>query len=129
MILILTIAEEIKDASVTLPRAMMWSILPNAGMGILMAVTLMFTMGDLESVLQTKTEQPFIQVFYNATQSYAATNAMVVLVIILIVNCCVSEAATASRQIWSFARDKGLPGSSWLSQVRTTFCHTAQNSL
>ncbi|PQE28242.1 amino acid permease protein [Rutstroemia sp. NJR-2017a WRK4] len=110
-------SEEINDASVTLPRAMMWSIVPNAGMGILMAVTLVFTMGDLDSVLQTKTEQPFIQVFYNATQSYAATNAMVVLVIILIVNCCVSEVATASRQIWSFARDKGLPGSSWLSQV------------
>jgi choline transport protein len=98
---------------------MMWSVLPSAAMGIGMAVTLMFTMGDLDTILQTKTGEPFIQIFYNATQSYAATNFMVFIVIILIVSCCVSEAATASRQVWSFARDKGLPASSWLSQVNT----------
>lgn len=31
--------------------------------------------------------------------------------------CCASEVATASRQLWSFARDFGLPGSAWLSVV------------
>ncbi|KAM3074423.1 hypothetical protein ACMFMG_002773 [Clarireedia jacksonii] len=110
-------SEEIQDASVTLPRALMWSVVPNAAMAFLMAVTLIFTMGDLDSILNTATGEPFIQVFYNSTQSYAATNVMVVIVIILLLSCCVSEVATASRQIWSFARDNGLPGSSWLSQV------------
>lgn len=84
-----------------------------------MGVTLIFTLGDVESVLATPTFQPFIQIFYNATQSYAATNTMVAIVIILLVSCCISEVATASRQIWSFARDRGLPGSAWLSRVRS----------
>jgi choline transport protein len=86
-----------------------------------MAVTLIFTLGDIDSILATPTFQPFIQVFYNATQSYAATNAMTAVVIILLASCCISEVATASRQIWSFARDRGLPASNWLSQVRLIF--------
>jgi choline transport protein len=85
-----------------------------------MAVTLIFTLGDINSILATPTFQPFIQVFFNATQSYAATNAMTAIVIILLVSCAFSEVATSSRQIWSFARDRGLPASGWLSQVRWT---------
>jgi choline transport protein len=96
----------------------MWSVIPNAILGFLMGVTLIFTLGDIDSILATPTFQPFIQVFFNATQSYAATNAMTAVVIILLVSCCISEVATASRQIWSFARDRGLPASDWLSQVR-----------
>jgi len=82
-----------------------------------MAITLIFTLGDIDSILATPTFQPFIQVFYNATQRYAVTNVMTAVIIVLLAACCISELATASRQIWSFARDGGLPGSSWLSQV------------
>lgn len=95
----------------------MWSVVPNAALGFLLAVTLIFTLGDINSILATPTGQPFIQVFFNGTQSYAATNAMTAVVIILLTSCCVSEVATSSRQIWSFARDRGLPFSGWLSQV------------
>lgn len=95
----------------------MWSVGPNATMGFLMAVTLMFTLGDLNTVLDSVTGQPFIQVFFNATQSYAATNVMCAVVVVLLLSCCVSEVAAASRQIWSFSRDGGLPGSNWLSKV------------
>ncbi|KAH8810578.1 amino acid/polyamine transporter I [Xylogone sp. PMI_703] len=112
-------SEEIRDASISLPKAIMWSVILNAILGFLMAVTLIFTLGDIDSILATPTFQPFIQVFFNATGSYAATNTMTVIVIILLESCCISEVATASRQIWSFARDYGLPGSGWLSQVMT----------
>lgn len=99
----------------------MWSLVINGALAFLMGVTLIFTLGDVESVLSTVTHNPFIQVFYNATQSYAGTNTMVAVVIILLVACCVSEVATASRQIWAFARDRGLPGSGWLMRVRSYF--------
>ena len=95
----------------------MWSVAINASLGFLMAVTLVFTLGDVDSLFASVTRQPFIQLFYNATQSYAATNVMTAIVIILLAACCVSEVATASRQIWSFARDGGLPGSSWIAKV------------
>lgn len=98
----------------------MSSVVINVTLAFVMGVTLIFTLGDIDSILSTPTYQPFIQVFFNATQSYGGTNAMVAIVIILLTACCISEVATASRQIWSFARDRGLPGSAWLAQVRLT---------
>jgi choline transport protein len=95
----------------------MWSVVLNAAMGFIMAATLIFTLGDLESVLATSTGYPFIQVFYNATQSLAATNIMTAIIIVCLTSCCISEVATTSRQIWSFARDQGLPFSGFLSHV------------
>ncbi|KAK8908822.1 hypothetical protein QC760_003170 [Botrytis cinerea] len=110
-------SEEIQDASIAIPRAIMWSIAPNAAMTFFMILTLIFCIGDVEGILNSKTGEPFIQLFYNSTQSYTATNIMVTLLIILLLSCCVSEVATTSRQIWSFARDQGLPASGWLSKI------------
>ena len=60
---------------------------------------------------------PFIQLFYNVTRSYVDGNVMIATVITALVFAVVSEIATASRQIWSFARDNGLPFSSLLRNV------------
>jgi hypothetical protein len=79
----------------------------NAVMLLVVGITFIFCLGDLDSVLNTPTGQPMIQVFYNATQSVAGTSIMVVLIIIILLSACVGQVATSSRQIWSFARDKG----------------------
>ena len=100
----------------------MWSVAPNACLGILVISTLAFCSGDIEEVLQTRTGEPFVQIFYNATGSKAAASVMVTIVIILLISCCFSEVATASRQLWSFARDKGLPASTWLEKVKKRCC-------
>lgn len=95
----------------------MGAVFINGILGFLMMVTLCFTMGDIASVLETPTGFPFIQVFYNTTQNYSAASAMVSVVIITLTASVISEIATASRQIWSFARDGGLPFSRFLSYV------------
>jgi amino acid transporter len=51
-----------------------------------------------------------IQVFYNATQSVAGTSIIVIVIIIILLSACVGQVATSSQQIWSFTRDKGMPG-------------------
>jgi hypothetical protein len=95
----------------------MWSVAPNAVLGLLVIVTLAFTSGDIEKLMQTPTGEPFIQIFYDVTQSKAAATVMASIVVILLCSCCFSEVATSSRQLWSFARDRGFPASSWLSHV------------
>jgi choline transport protein len=95
----------------------MASVVLNGSLAFIMSVTLIFTLGDVESVLSGVTGYPFIQIFYNATQSYAGTNVLTAIVIIMLTGCCISELAASSRQVWSFARDQGLPGWSWLSKV------------
>jgi len=111
------IAEEIKDASKTLPKAIMSGVAVNGVLGFLMVITLCFTLGDVTDILSTRTGYPFIQIFFNATQSYAATNVMTSIVIIVFTSAVISEIATSSRQLWSFARDGGLPFSSFIAAV------------
>ncbi|RMZ91501.1 hypothetical protein DV736_g1274, partial [Chaetothyriales sp. CBS 134916] len=110
-------SEEIKDASVTLPRAIMGSVILNVSLVFVMVVTLCFCLGDPNVALDSATGYPFIEVFYQATGSKAGTNVMTTIIIIMLSACAVSEVAAASRQIWSFARDGGLPGHRWLSGV------------
>lgn len=110
-------AEEVEDAGRTLPASMMWSVYLNGLMGFIMAITICFCPGDFSGIVDTPTRYPFIQLFYNVTKSHAATNTMVTIMIITLTACGVSEVATASRQLWSFARDKGIPFSDWFAYV------------
>jgi len=57
---------------------------------------------------------------FNATNSYPATNTMTAIVVIVFISAVISEIATSSRQLWSFARDGGLPFSRWIAKVRRT---------
>jgi amino acid transporter len=115
-------AEEIKNASETLPKAIMTGVVINGCLGFLMVVTLCFTLGDVTQILATPTLYPFIQIFYNATQSFAATDVMTTIVIITLTSSVISEIATSSRQLWSFARDGGLPFSGVITVVSHHFC-------
>ncbi len=95
----------------------MWSVYLNATMGLVMTVTMCFYLGDLSEIVHTTTGYPFIQVFYNATKSYDATNIMVTIMIITLCACALSGVATSSRQLWSFARDKGIPFADWFTYM------------
>lgn len=113
-------AEEVQDAAYTLPRSMLWSININGLMGWLTAITLCYCIGDLSTVLETPTGYPFIQVFYNSTKSLPATNFMTFIVLFMATFSCVTIMASASRQIFAFARDQALPFSNWVSTIHPT---------
>lgn len=55
--------------------------------------------------------------FYNVTQSTATSTALTALVFVLLIFGIINQVTTASRQLWSFARDDGLPWSGFLSRV------------
>jgi amino acid transporter len=76
-----------------------------------------FTIGDLSTSLVSVTGYPFIDLFYNATKSKAAATVMTVIVVINFTASGIAVMATASRQIWAFARSKGLPFSTWFAPV------------
>lgn len=117
-------AEEIKDASVTLPRAIMTSAAVNGSLGWIMTITFCFCLGNLYEVVGSKTGYPFIQVFYDATQNKAAASVLTAIIIVNVRNtvsiylsqalttphqitsACISTVATVSRQTFAFARDK-----------------------
>jgi amino acid transporter len=95
----------------------MWSTVLNSAMGLAMVITICYTWGDMDAIAATKTGYPFIQVFYNTTQSMAGAIIMTTIVILTLLASTIAVTATASRQIWSFARDKGVPFSATISRV------------
>lgn len=115
------LSEELKNAAWALPRSMVATAISNyitsfivVGMlsplalrgrfssadSVSILVTLMFCLGDLESVLESPTGQPYIAVVLNATHSVAAAKVLVVVILILVVSCSVNGVTTTSRQLW-----------------------------
>jgi len=116
-------AEEIKDASYVLPRAMMWTAAINGTLGFAMLVTFCFCLGNIEDILANPDIMPFVQVFFNATKSEAGTAVLMTVFIILTICGCISQLASASRQMFAFARDNGLPFSKFLARVSSSIQH------
>jgi choline transport protein len=110
-------SEELRDASKALPRAMIWTTIINGAMGWIILITFCMTLGNLDEVIDTPTFQPYIQVFYNATQNYAGASVLATIVISMAVFCNLSITATASRQLFAFARDQGVPGARWFAYI------------
>jgi choline transport protein len=78
----------------------------------------MFTVGNVEDALNSPTGQPYVEVLLNATQSKGGTIAMTVLLATLLLFCAINQVTTSSRQLFAFARDNGLPYSSFLCKVQ-----------
>lgn len=104
-------AEEIKNASTVVPRAMLLSIVLNGMLGFAMLLAYLFCLGDLGGVLasQETLGYPFLFVFQNGTNSTAGAAVMGLLVVALGVCSTVGALASASRLLWSFSRDRGVP--------------------
>lgn len=114
-------AEEVDNAAVVVPRTMIWSIIVSGTLCFGMSIAILFCIGDVNAALDTPTGFPIIEIFFNATKSYAATNAMVSALIISIFFSALGLLASASRLIWAFARDDGLPFPRYFSHVDRRF--------
>jgi amino acid transporter len=99
---------------------MMTTAVFNGTLGFVMLLTLCFCLGDVELVLDSPVGRagvPFIMIFSQGVQSNIGASVMASIVIILSTFCCISNIATASRQLFAFARDKGLPFSRFFAFV------------
>ena len=118
-------AEEIPNASAVVPWIMIATAILNGVLGFAALIAILFCAGNVEDAEMTRTGYPFIEIFYQATDSTGGTTAMVCVILALVFFATISLIATASRMTWAFARDNGLPGSHWLSKVYLTFFLTS----
>ncbi|ORY07771.1 amino acid transporter [Clohesyomyces aquaticus] len=102
-------SEELRDASKTLPRSMIWTTVINGSMGFIMLITFSSVIGSVDDAINSPTHQAYIYVFYNCTQSLAGATVMGSLVVMMAIFCNLSITATSSRQLFAFARDQGIP--------------------
>jgi choline transport protein len=99
---------------------MVTTVIFNGVLGFIMLLTMCFCLGDLNQVLKSPVSAigvPFIQVFANGVQSNAGASFMTAILLILSTFCCITNVAAASRQLFAFARDNGVPFSRFFSNV------------
>ncbi|KAI4191903.1 MAG: hypothetical protein LQ346_004571 [Caloplaca aetnensis] len=114
-------AEEVQNASVNVPWSMLVTTLINGAMGFGMVIAVLFVTIDINSVLESPVAAlgfPYIQIFYDSVGSAGGATAMTVILLIMTVCGAISALATASRLIWAFARDRGLPFWRHVSKVQ-----------
>lgn len=114
-------SEEIENANINVPRSIFVSMLLNGVMGFAILLATMFSLGDINAALDSPTKYPFIEIFTQATGSAAGGTGMTIVITIMVFAATIGFTATSSRMIWAFARDKGLPFSSFLSKVSLIF--------
>lgn len=109
-------SEETRDASVSVPRAMVGSYLLNSALGLLFLVAYLFCITDVEASVNDATGYPFLWVL-NSFLALPGTNVLAAVVTFLIFAGTLSYNLSTSRQTWAFARDNGLPFSNWIAKV------------
>lgn len=112
-------SEEIQNATVVVPRALVLSIFINGILGLAMVLGLMFCIGDVETALNAEETLgfPFLEVFLQSTRSVTGSAMMASIIIVMGVGSTVGAFATAARMLWSFSRDRGPPFAKYISQV------------
>jgi choline transport protein len=110
-------SEEIKDPRVNVPRAMIAGIIINGCLGFGMLLTVLFCAGDLTAAFGSPTGFPFLEIMVQATGSIGGTSTMAAVIVIIAFVATIGTSTAASRQLWAFSRDRGVPGWSVLSKV------------
>ena len=103
-------SEEIKNPSLNVPRAIIFSILLNGALGFGILLAMLFYLGDPKTVLTSPTGFPFMTMFQQVVGYNGGAITMAAIIVVMAMCATISFVATASRMTWSFARDRGLPG-------------------
>ncbi|KAJ9642987.1 hypothetical protein H2199_004509 [Coniosporium tulheliwenetii] len=74
-------SEEVKRASLSVPRAMMWSYTASACVGLLVVFAYLYSISSIEDALGSPTGFPFLYVFQQAT--YNGTIPLVTMILII----------------------------------------------
>ncbi|KAI0116467.1 amino acid transporter [Nemania sp. FL0031] len=110
-------SEEIQNAAVIVPRAMVFTVILNGALGLGILIAVLFCVGDIEAALASPTGFPIMTIFEQGVRSVKGAQTMSAILTISILCGTISILASASRMTWSFARDRGLPGWFYLSKV------------
>lgn len=109
-------SEEVKDAAKSVPRAMISIYLVNFALIFPATLTVCYHIPSIEDALADATTYPAIYVLRQCMSSGWIT---VILVVVCLLNVAsnIVYLAAVTRDLFAFARDKGLPFADWLSTV------------
>lgn len=121
------VAEETPNPGRQIPKSMRWTIYVGVGSSAFVCLALIMAVPDITKVITGEITDPIGQIL---TQSFGpiGSKAVIVVVMVSFLSCVLSLQAAVSRLLYSFARDKMIPGSRSLSRL-STFSHVPRAAL
>ena len=111
------LSEEIRDAAVVVPWALIATLAVNGTLGFAMMITTLYCMGDLDAALEENPSYPFMAIFRNAVKSTAGAAVMSSIIIVMLFVASTGALASTSRVFWALSRDRALPGWRFLKKT------------
>lgn len=110
-------AEEVHKPEKMIPIAIMGTVAIGFVTSWFYCVSMFFSMNNLDALINTSTGVPILDLFYQALESKAGAVVLETMIIVTGFGCLIASHTWQSRLCWSFARDRGLPGSRWLATI------------
>ena len=112
---VIHIAEEMRDPERRLPQAMNLTMAIGFMTAFPLLLVMMLSMADADAVLGSTL--PYAELFRQITDSKLITMLIMCWVTIVLFSALIGQWITCGRLAWAFARDRGLPYSSFFSHV------------
>ncbi|OJJ32949.1 hypothetical protein ASPWEDRAFT_598544 [Aspergillus wentii DTO 134E9] len=114
------LAEEVPQPERNIPIAIMATVAIGFTTSWFYCLAMFFSLKDLNSLLNTSTGVPILELYYQALQNKAGAIVLETLLLVTGMGCLIACHTWQSRLVWAFARDRGVPGHQWVSQVNHT---------
>jgi len=113
-------AEEVARPEKMIPIAIMGTVAIGFVTAWTYSISMFFSMQNLDGLFATLTLVPILELFYQALAVKAGAIVLESLIIATGIGCMIASHTWQSRLCWSFARDRGLPFSRFLSHIHPT---------
>lgn len=110
------VAEEIPNPGKQIPKAMRMTIYIGVGASIFACAALLLAVPNIPAVISGETPNALSDVLLNAFGS-TGTKGVAAIVMVSFMSCVLSLQAAVSRLIYSFSRDRMIPGAKALSRI------------
>ena len=114
------VAEEVKDPSRRIPRAMQMTLGVGAAVSALLVIALTLAVPSITAVVGGADGDPVGTVF-NAAFGHTAAKFAFLVIVLAFISCTLAIQAASARLLFSQGRDGVLPGSSLLARVSPRF--------
>jgi amino acid transporter len=115
--MISSMAEEVSDPAVKVPRAMSLCVPVGGTAGLFFIIPICATLPPLEDILGAPSGQALPYIFHIVTGSPGGGLGLTFLVLGVTLFCSISITVAASRCTWAFARDDAIPGAKLFARV------------
>lgn len=113
-----SMCEEVPNPKQQVPKALVGTVIMNTTAGLITLTVYAFVLPDLETLVNS--EQPVPVIVKSAVGNSGGAFGLLIPLIVLAIMCGIGCTTAASRVVWAFSRDGGIPGSLLWRQVNNS---------